>query len=53
LSRRDGIFSLGPPASVLDHIAPGSYRLLVSGSSGESAYPFTVTEGATTTVQIR
>jgi protocatechuate 3,4-dioxygenase beta subunit len=53
VSRRDGIFSLGPPASVLDHIAPGSYRLIVTGPSGEGSYPFTVTEGGTTTVQIR
>ncbi len=53
LSRRDGIFSVGPPATVLEHVAPGSYRLIVTSPSGESSYPFTVSEGATTTVQIR
>jgi protocatechuate 3,4-dioxygenase beta subunit len=53
MSRRDGVFGLGPPASVLDHIAPGSYRLIVTSPSGESSYPFAVAEGQTTTVQIR
>ncbi|HEV8232674.1 MAG TPA: carboxypeptidase regulatory-like domain-containing protein [Thermoanaerobaculia bacterium] len=53
LSRRDGIFSLGPPASVLEHIAPGSYRLIVTGPSRESSYPFAVSEGQTTTVELR
>jgi large repetitive protein len=53
VSRRDGIFSVGPPASVFDHIAPGSYRLIVTGPQGEKSYPFAVAEGQTTTVQIR
>lgn len=53
LSRRDGIFSVNPPASVLDYVAPGSYRLIVATPSGESSYSFIVAEGQTTTVQIR
>jgi large repetitive protein len=51
--RRDGRLSVPAPVTAWDHVAPGSYQLIVSGASGESAYPFTVTEGATTTVQIR
>jgi protocatechuate 3,4-dioxygenase beta subunit len=52
-SRRDRMFSFGPPGLVMDHIAPGSYRLVVDGSEGESSYPFSIAEGQTTTVQIR
>jgi protocatechuate 3,4-dioxygenase beta subunit len=51
--RRDGGVTVNPPASVWDHVAPGSYRLIVMGASGESTYPFTVSEGGTATVQIR
>jgi protocatechuate 3,4-dioxygenase beta subunit len=52
-SRRDRVFSFGPPGLVMDHIAPGSYRLVVDRPEGEVSYPFTVTEGQTTTVTIR
>jgi hypothetical protein len=51
--RLDARVTGAPPAVSWGSLAPGSYRLIVSGASGESAYPFTVTEGATTTVQIR
>jgi hypothetical protein len=53
LSRRDGHVTIGPPISAWEHVAPGSYQLIVSGASGERSYPFTVSEGATTTVEIR
>jgi len=52
-SRRDGRVTIGPPISAWEHVAPGSYQLIVSGASGEKSYPFTVSEGATTTVAIR
>jgi hypothetical protein len=42
-----------PPAVSWGGLAPGSYQLIVSSAAGESAYPFTITEGATTTVQVR
>jgi protocatechuate 3,4-dioxygenase beta subunit len=51
--RLDARVTGAPPVVSGGSIAPGSNRQIVSGSSGESAYPFTVTEGATTTVQIR
>jgi protocatechuate 3,4-dioxygenase beta subunit len=51
--RLDARVTGAPPVVSWGSIAPGSYRLIVSGPSGESAYPFTVTEGTTTTVQIR
>ncbi|HSE62971.1 MAG TPA: carboxypeptidase regulatory-like domain-containing protein [Thermoanaerobaculia bacterium] len=51
--RLDARVSGAPPAVSWGSLAPGSYRLLVSGASGESAYPFTVVEGQTTTVAIR
>ncbi len=51
--RLDGQVSMGPPASVWNNVAPGSYRLIVSGPSGESSYQFTVAEGQTTTVEVR
>lgn len=51
--RRDGRLSVPAPVAAWDHVAPGSYQLIVSGASGESAVPFNVTEGATTTVQVR
>ncbi|HVE66065.1 MAG TPA: carboxypeptidase regulatory-like domain-containing protein, partial [Thermoanaerobaculia bacterium] len=51
--RMDARVSGAPPAVVWGGLAPGSYRLIVSGSSGESVYPFTVSEGGTATVQIR
>jgi hypothetical protein len=42
-----------PPVTSWGGLAPGSYRLVVSGPTGENSFPFTVSEGATTTVQIR
>jgi len=51
--RIDGRVSAGPPATVWDNIAPGSYALITSGPSGGKSYPFTVSEGRTTTVEVR
>ena len=49
----DGRMTAAPPATVWDHIAPGSYQLIVSGPSGDRSYPFSVTEGRTTTVEVK
>jgi protocatechuate 3,4-dioxygenase beta subunit len=51
--RLDARVSGAPPAVSWGGLSPGSYQLIVSGAAGESAYPFTVSEGGTTTVQIR
>jgi hypothetical protein len=51
--RLDARVTGAPPAVSWGSVAPGSYRLIVSGASGETAYPFTVVEGQTTTVAIR
>lgn len=51
--RRDGMVVVTPPLSVWDHVAPGSYQLVVSGPSGSRSYPVSVAEGRTTTVELR
>ncbi|HEX9148390.1 MAG TPA: hypothetical protein VF958_04430, partial [Thermoanaerobaculia bacterium] len=51
--RLDARVTGAPPAVSWGGLAPGSYQLIVSGASGESAYPFSIAEGQTTTVQIR
>jgi hypothetical protein len=51
--RLDARVAGAPPAVSWGGLAPGSYRLIVAGSPGDTSYPFTVSEGATTTVQIR
>ncbi|HEX9285885.1 MAG TPA: hypothetical protein VF999_01335, partial [Thermoanaerobaculia bacterium] len=51
--RLDGRVAAAPPVSAWEHIAPGSYQLIVSSPSGERSYPFSVTEGQTTTVEVR
>jgi protocatechuate 3,4-dioxygenase beta subunit len=51
--RRDGRVTVGAPISAWEHVAPGAYQLVVALPSGEKSYPFTVAEGATTTVQVR
>jgi len=47
----DGRLPLSPPVSALDHIAPGSYRLVVEGPGRERAYPFSIAEGQTTRLE--
>lgn len=51
--RLDGRVTAGPPATVWEHVAPGSYHLIVSGPSGDRSYPVNVAEGRTTTVEVR
>jgi hypothetical protein len=51
--RLDARVSAAPPVSSWEHLAPGSYQLIVSGPSGERSYPFSVNEGRTTTVEVR
>lgn len=51
--RTDGRINAAPPLTVWENFAPGSYQLLASTPSGEKSYPFTVTEGRTTTVEVR
>jgi protocatechuate 3,4-dioxygenase beta subunit len=51
--RRDGGITVTPPVSVWEHVAPGSYQLIVSGPSGDRSYPVHVAEGRTTTVEVR
>lgn len=51
--RLDGRVNPAPPVASWDHLAPGPYRLVVSTGGADKSYPFTVAEGATTTVEIR
>jgi protocatechuate 3,4-dioxygenase beta subunit len=51
--RLDGTVRPSPPVTVWDNFAPGSYQLIVTGSDGEKAYPFSVAEGVTTTLQVQ
>jgi hypothetical protein len=51
--RLDGRVNPAPPVTVWDNFAPGSYQLFVTGAGGETAYPFTVAEGQTTTVVVK
>jgi protocatechuate 3,4-dioxygenase beta subunit len=51
--RLDGRVSAAPPVTAWDNVAPGSYVLITSGPSGEKSYPFSVTEGRTTTVDLK
>jgi hypothetical protein len=51
--RLDGRVNPAPPVTVWDNFTPGSYQLFVTSTDGEKAYPFTVSEGRTTTLDIR
>lgn len=41
-----------PPITSWQHVAPGSYNLMVQTGGGEKPYPFTVLEGQVTTVVV-
>jgi hypothetical protein len=51
--RLDGRITATPPMAAWENVAPGAYRLVVSTSGGEKSYDFTVSEGRTTTVELR
>jgi hypothetical protein len=44
--------AIAPPVTVWDHLAPGSYRLIVEGEGGEKSYSFSVAEGQTTRLEV-
>jgi protocatechuate 3,4-dioxygenase beta subunit len=48
-----GRVSVSPPITSWQHIAPGSYQLLVAGSGGQTPFPFTVAEGQITTILVK
>ncbi|HEV2063761.1 MAG TPA: carboxypeptidase regulatory-like domain-containing protein, partial [Thermoanaerobaculia bacterium] len=48
-----GRVSPSPPITSWQHVAPGSYNLMVQTSGAEKAYPFTVLEGQITTVVVQ
>jgi 5-hydroxyisourate hydrolase-like protein (transthyretin family) len=53
LWRTDGTVNVVAPLTVWDNFAPGSYELHLPGTTGDRVYPFTVTEGRTTSVEIK
>jgi hypothetical protein len=48
----DGTVTAAPPVTVWGRFEPGAYQLVMSSPNSGKSYPFTVTEGQTTTVQI-
>jgi large repetitive protein len=51
--RSDGRVSGSPPVVSWQHVAPGSYQLLVGPAGAEVPFPFNVVEGQTTTVVVK
>jgi hypothetical protein len=51
--RSDGRVAGAAPLVAWEHIAPGSYQLLVGPAGGEMPFPFTVAEGQTTRVEVK
>jgi protocatechuate 3,4-dioxygenase beta subunit len=51
--RSDGRISGAPPVVSWEHIAPGSYQLLLGAPGAEVPLPFTVAEGQTTRVDVK
>jgi protocatechuate 3,4-dioxygenase beta subunit len=51
-NRLDGRVTVAPPVTVWQHLAPGGYAFAVPNSNGEATYPFTVSEGQTTTLSL-
>jgi protocatechuate 3,4-dioxygenase beta subunit len=50
--RFDGSVTIAPPVTVWEHLAPGSYTLLVSTAGGDKPFPFSVAEGQTSGVTL-
>ena len=50
--RFDGTVTVSPPVTILPHLAPGSYGLVVPSGDGSTTLPFAVTEGQTTTISL-
>ncbi len=50
--RPDGRVNGSAPVASWDHVAPGTYQLLVGAPGAEAPYPFTVTEGQTARVTL-
>jgi protocatechuate 3,4-dioxygenase beta subunit len=48
-----GRVSVSPPGLTWQHIAPGSYQLIVQSAGSRGAFPFTVTEGQLTPVIVK
>jgi 5-hydroxyisourate hydrolase-like protein (transthyretin family) len=48
-----GRVSPQPPITTWQHVAPGSYNLMVQTGGGEKAYPFNVLEGQVTTLVVQ
>jgi hypothetical protein len=51
--RSDGRVSGSPPVVSWEHVAPGSYQLLVGPMGAEVPFPFAVVEGQTTSVIVK
>ncbi len=51
-NRLDGRVVVAPPVTVWPHLAPGGYSFLVPAGTSETPYPFTVSEGQTTTLSL-
>jgi protocatechuate 3,4-dioxygenase beta subunit len=51
--RPDGRVGGSAPVVAWEHLAPGSYQLLVGPPGGEKPFPFTVAEGQTTRVTVQ
>jgi len=51
--RFDARVSAQPPVTTWNNLAPGSYRFVATGPEGEKSFPFTVSEGQTTELELR
>ncbi|HUM02734.1 MAG TPA: carboxypeptidase regulatory-like domain-containing protein, partial [Thermoanaerobaculia bacterium] len=48
----DGRIAISPPLSAWDHMAPGSYNLVIDGPEGRKSFPFAMKEGETTRLEL-
>lgn len=53
VGKLDGRLAISPPRTLWEHVTPGSYRLIVEGSDGNTEYSVTVREGETTRVELK